>query len=261
MNIDQPSIARIYDYTLGGMANFAVDREVADEFIRLCPWQVTYARENRDFLRRAVASLVDAGIDQFLDLGSGIPTVGNVHEIAHRSEPTASVAYVDIDPVAVQLARGLLDAAGAPEGVTATDVDMRDPGAVLAAPGVADLIDFSRPVGVLMLGILDIIDHPDPAALVAAYRDACPSGSALVISNGAQLSMTDEQRLIAEEMMSQTSTPVLTARTADQVRVMYEGYALWEPGIVPTAGWRPDRPVPEGALGGCNCLCGVGTLP
>lgn len=173
-DFDQPNIARIYDYYLGGAANFAVDRALADRTLETVPRELDYCRANRAFLARAVRTLVtEYGIDQFLDLGSGIPTVGNVHEIAHRENPHARVAYVEWEDIAAHHARRLL---GEHETrVTMTKADVCDPANVLSASGVSGLLDFTRPVAVLALGILDIAHEPDGAGLVRRYRDACVS--------------------------------------------------------------------------------------
>ncbi|MDA3642761.1 SAM-dependent methyltransferase [Saccharopolyspora indica] len=257
-DLDNPNIARMYDYLLGGSANFAIDRETAERALEFAPTERDYCYINRGFLGRTVRFLTtEAGIDQFIDLGSGVPTVGNVHEIAHAHNPEARVAYVDWEAVACHHARHLL---GGDERVTVTEADVCDPDSVLNAPGVAGLLDFSRPVAVLAFGILDIIPSPDGASLVAHYRDACVPGSALAVSNNAQLSRTDEEIAELRALLAETSTPQMHIRNADEVAALFPGYTLVEPGVVPAAYWRPDQPVDDAAARRGNVLGAVGFL-
>ncbi|WP_342671855.1 SAM-dependent methyltransferase [Actinopolyspora halophila] len=252
-----PNIARMYDYFLGGSANFAVDRTAAEEFLRVYPGNTAWAQINRALLGRAVRHLCARGIDQFLDLGSGVPTVGNVHEIAQRENPEARVAYVDIEPVAVHHARHILrDNAQA----AVVQADIREPDKVLNEPEVTELLDFSRPVGVLAVAILDILHVEDPPGLVSAYRDVCVPGSALVITNGAELSMTSEEREGIDQVMGQTTTPHVTFRSPEDVAALFPGYTLLEPGVVPSAQWRPDEPVSEEQALRSNGYAAVGIL-
>lgn len=257
-DLDNPNIARMYDYMLGGSANFAIDRITAEKALEIIPTERDYCYVNRAFLGRAVRYLTtEAGIDQFLDLGSGVPTVGNVHEIAQAHNPEARVAYVDWEAVACHHARHLL---GDNDKVTVTEADVCDPDTVLNAPGVAGLLDFSRPIAVLAFGILDIIPSPDGASLVARYRDACVPGSALAVSNNAQLSRTDEDIAALRELLSQTSTPQMHIRDAEEVAALFPGYTIVEPGVVPAAYWRPDHPVDDAAARRGNVLGAVGFL-
>lgn len=259
VDFDQPNIARIYDYLLGGSTHFAVDREVGGELVRLFPEQSEYATFARAFLGRAVRTLVtEYGIDQFLDLGSGIPTVGNVHEIAHQANPHARVAYVDWETIAVSHSRRLL---GDDEHrVTVTQADVAAPESVLAAPGVAGLLDFSRPIAVIAVGILDIIHTPHTQGLLNRYRAACAAGSALVLSHEAQLAASDEQIAGLREQFARTSTPDLRLRTRDEVAQLLDGASLLQPGVVPTAAWRPERPVTEHEAARSNAYAAVGLL-
>lgn len=255
----QPNIARMYDYHLGGSANFAIDRETAEQALRIAPTERDYCWANRGFLARAVRYLVtEAGIDQFLDLGSGVPTVGNVHEVARSCDAEVRVAYVDWEAIACHHARHIL---GEDARVSVTEADVCEPEAVLSAPGVAGLLDFTRPVAVLAFGVLDIIPSTDGAALVAAYRDACTSGSALAVSNNAQLSRTDEEVAGLRSLLAGTSTPQLHLRTPDEVAALLPGYRLVEPGVVPAAQWRPDRPVTDEEAHRGNVHGAVGLLP
>ena len=259
-DLTHPNIARMYDYFLGGSANFAIDRETAEQALRIAPTERDYCWANRGFLGRAVRYLVtEAGIDQFLDLGSGVPTVGNVHEIAHEHNPAARVAYVDWEPVACHHARHLL---GSEEHrVTVTEADACDAEAVLGAPGVAGLFDFTRPIAVLAFGILDIIPSVDGAALISRYRDACVPGSALAVSNNAQMTRTDEEIAGIRSLLANTSTPQLHVRSREEVAALLPGYTLVEPGVVPAAQWRPDRPVSDEEARRGNVFGAVGILP
>ncbi|GAA4833450.1 SAM-dependent methyltransferase [Saccharopolyspora rosea] len=259
-DFDRANIARMYDYHLGGSANFAIDRETAEQALKIAPTERDYCFANRAFLGRAVRHLVtEVGIDQFLDLGSGVPTVGNVHEIAHEHNPRARVAYVDWEAIACYHARHLL---GPDEDrVSVTEADVCDPDTVLNAPGVAGLLDFSRPIAVLAFGILDIIPSTDGASLVTAYRDACVPGSALAVSNNAQLARTDEEVAGLRFLLSTTSTPQLHLRTPEEVAALLPGYTLIEPGVVPAAQWRPDRPVSDEEARRGNVYGAVGLLP
>lgn len=252
---ETPNIARMYDYFLGGSANFAIDRAAAEELLEAFPGNTLWAQHNRSFLRRAVRHLCARGIDQFLDLGSGVPAAGNVHEIAQHENPAARVAYVDIEPIAVHHARHML--ADNPTA-TATQADMREPETVLTAPGVAGLLDFTRPVAVLAVAILDIIEVADPPAVLAAYRDACTPGSALVISHSAQLAVSDEVRDGVAEVLAQTTTPQLNIRTAEEIAALLPGYSLLEPGVVPSAAWRPDTPLSDTDAQHSNGYAAVG---
>lgn len=259
IDVDRPNTARMYDYLLGGSTNFAVDREAVDALLETIPDNAEYIKGNRAFLARAVRYLVQAGIDQFLDLGSGVPTVGNVHEIAHQHDPRARVAYVDIEPVAVHHAQRLL---GPDERrVTVTLADLRDPEAVLNAPGVSQLLDFSRPVAVLAVGVLPFVtDDEEAKALMATYRDATAAGSYAAISHISRIGWTEEQMAALLSVSEQTPTPECE-RDAVRIRALLPGYALVEPGLVPTPRWRPDVEPTEQAIQASNCYCAVGYRP
>jgi SAM-dependent methyltransferase len=252
-----PNAARMYDYYLGGSANLAVDREAAEQMIEAVPDIKFCAYANRAFLGRVVRWLCGQGIDQFLDLGSGIPTVGNVHEIARRANPAARVAYVDVEPVAVSYARRLL---ADEELVTVTRADIRDPGSVLSAPGVAGLFDFDRPVAVLAVAILHAMsDADDPAGFLAAYRRACVPGSHLAISHVSPLTFDPLQVKASEEVYARTPTPVVY-RDRDEIAAFLDGYQPVEPGLVLLPLWRSaDRP-DEVEAARANAYGGVGRL-
>lgn len=256
-DVNAPNAARMYDYHLGGAANFAVDRAAIDDILEWLPEGSYYAQCNRGFLARAVRYLVnEAGIDQFLDLGSGVPTVGNVHEIAQKQNPTARVAYVDFEPVAVRHARALLRQEGA-ERVTVTEADIREPEAVWSSPGVAQLLDPDRPVAVLAVGVLPFIPDGEVHELVAAYREATVPGSYAAVSHISRISWTDEQMHRLMEIMRRTPTPE-RERSPDEIATLLPGYALVPPGLVPVPQWRPDRAPSDEEVAQSNCYGAVG---
>jgi hypothetical protein len=237
LGLQRPSVARVYDYYLGGYHNFAVDREFARQVLALVPETPRIAAENRRFLRRAVQALLDAGVRQFLDLGSGIPTAGNVHEIVLAHDPAGRVVYVDVDPVAVAHGQAIL--AGTP-AAAAIRGDLRRLDAVLADPVVTDLIDLREPVGVLMVAVLHLIpDDEQPAAVVAAVRDAVPAGSYLAVSHLTRDGQPPEAIASAQQLYDRTPTPMI-ARSAEQLGALLAGWQLLEPGIVHAPLWRPD---------------------
>jgi hypothetical protein len=239
VDIDRPSVARVYDCLLGGSHNFEADRSLASELLERDPNAAFYAWSNRDFLRRAVKFCVAQGISQFLDIGSGIPTVGNVHEVARSINPHARVAYVDIDQVAVAHSRQIV--ADIPN-TAAVRGDVRNPGAIVNDPAVASLIDFERPVAVLMVALLHFIpDSSDPSRIVARLREAVPSGSFLVLSHlsssGPRTAAVDAKSVRAYQQG--TGTP-LVSRTPADLRRLLSGWDLQEPGVVGVGFWRPE---------------------
>jgi hypothetical protein len=258
IDLERPSAARVYDFYLGGFHNFAADREMGRQAISMWPELPEIMRANRGFLRRSVEFLVGEGVRQFLDLGSGIPTVGNVHEVAQRLAPDTSVVYVDNDPVAVEHSQAIL---AGDERTAVVHADMRDPDAVLGDPAVQGMLDPGRPTAVLMVAVLHFVpDEDDPAGLVARFRDAVPSGSYLALSHAAEGEHADRA---AEHrgLYRRTATP-MTMRTRDQVMALFDGWDLVEPGVVYLPQWRPepggpamDRP--ERMTG----LAGVGRKP
>jgi SAM-dependent methyltransferase len=236
IDISVPSAARMYDYYLGGAHNFAADRELAEKALEAMPDGRDLARANRAFLQRAVRFLTRAGIRQFLDIGSGIPTVGNVHEVAQEIAPDARIMYVDIDPVAVSHARALL---ADNRYATAIRGDLREPARVLADPQVTELLDLNQPVAVLLLAVLHFVADADrPDAIISELYDALAPGSYLVISHG-----TDEGRSTEEleHVYRRTVTP-LAMRDRGQVAALFGGFTLIEPGVVWAPEWHPDQP-------------------
>lgn len=246
IDIERPSAARMYDYYLGGSHNFAADRELAQEYMRVLPDMPHIARAQRSVLHRAVAHLCALGIDQFLDLGSGIPTVGNVHEITNTLNPDARTVYVDADPVAVAHSQSIL--AGVPHA-TVIHADLRDPDDILSHPALTGTLDLSRPVGVLMIAVLHFIpDSDDPAAVVATYRDATVPGSHLAITH-ATSDYHPELARRAEAVYTRASHQIFY-RSREQILEMMAGYELLEPGLADMIQWRPDPEAGADPLGG-----------
>jgi SAM-dependent methyltransferase len=236
VDLERPSAARVYDYLLGGGHNFASDRAVAERLARVLP-AFHMARMNRAFLGRVVRFLVEAGIRQFLDLGSGIPTVGNVHEVAQAADPDCRVVYVDCEPVAVAHSELLL---AGNDGAAILRADLRDPDAVLGSPITARLIDLGEPIGLLMVGVLQFIpEEDDPWALVARYRDALVPGSYLALSAFTRDAMPEGMGG-AVEVCNVTQHPIYP-RTRAEIGRMFDGLQLLEPGVVYTSQWRPER--------------------
>jgi hypothetical protein len=231
-----PNAARMYDYYLGGSHNFAADRAAAEKVKAAIPYAVDVARANRFFLQRAVRFCVEEGLDQFLDLGSGIPTVGNVHEAARPLNPAARVAYVDNEPVTVASAAALL------EGdllASITAADIRDPDSVFAAPGVCDLLDLTRPVALLTVAVLPFVpDEDDPAVLAEHYRSRLAPGSIHVLSHGT--ADHDPAEIRALTSVYRTTANPVTLRTRDEVAALLRGTELVEPGLVDATDWRPE---------------------
>jgi SAM-dependent methyltransferase len=238
IDFSKPSIARSYDYILGGSHNFAVDREFARELLAALPDFGLIAQANRAFLHRAVRFMAEAGISQFLDIGSGIPTVGNVHEIAQKLVPDARVVYVDIDPVVVAHSRQIL---AGDDRATVIQEDLRRPEAILNHPETRALLDFDQPVGLMLVAVLPAIpDQDDPHSIVARLRDALPPGSYLAISQGTADERTEEVQA-ARGITDQTTTPI-TVRSRTEIMRLFTGFELVEPGLVWSSQWRPDSP-------------------
>ena len=236
----RPSQARMYDYMLGGDNNLPVDREVADALLAFSPVTRATVVENRRFLGRAVRFVVGQGIRQFLDIGAGLPTQDNVHQIAQRTRPDARVLYVDNDPSVVAHGQALLSG---DDSVDIAAGDLRRPADVLGLPEVHRLLDLSQPVGLLLLGVLYFIpDDEDPYSMVAKLREALAPGSYLVISHATTDTPPAEQQEEGTKICNRASD--VTMRSRAQIERFLEGLDLVEPGLVLASHWRPDGPLP-----------------
>jgi hypothetical protein len=258
IDVDQPNPARIYDYMLGGGHNFAADREAAEHLEALLPGARTILRCNRDFLRRAVLFLISTGVRQFLDIGSGVPTVGNVHEIAQRADEQCRVVYVDKEPVAVAHSRMLL---AGNRRATAIQADMCQPDTILQAAETLRLLNLDEPIGLLTVAVLHFIaDEQRPHDLIAAYRDRLAPGSYLAVSHG---SADTESPEVAEamELYKRSGNPVYP-RSREEISALFAGFDLVEPGVVNAARWRPESPLDLSPQAGhSDIFAGVGRKP
>ena len=236
---NRPSPARIYDFWLGGSQNFAVDREVGRRAAAEMPTLQAAIRANRAFLGRVVHHLAaELGVTQFLDLGSGVPTVGNVHEIAHQVNPAARVVYVDIDPVAIAHARALLAQVDGAEAILA---DLRDPEAVLAHPLLRETLDLSAPIAILMNAVLHFIpdtEHPD--VIVRAYVEQAAPGSYLALSHAApDLEHRREQDEMLDNYQNSTGVQFIN-RDPEVIAGWLTGLEIQPPGLVTVDQWQPE---------------------
>ncbi|MFI6095710.1 SAM-dependent methyltransferase [Lentzea sp. NPDC051213] len=237
IDLDRPSAARIYDAHLGGFHNFQVDREAAAKIAAFMPELPDILRANRSFLRRAVRELIDLGVTQFLDLGSGIPTVGNVHEIAWKANPDCRIVYVDLDPVAVSHSRAILGGIGQ---ATALRGDLRRPKDILSNPETQRLLDFSQPIAVLMFAVLHFVpDEDDPAGIIRQYLDATVPGSYLAISH-ASLEGSEPEKAQEATQQFRRSVTEFSMRTRAEITGLFDGLDLIDPGVVYLPEWRPD---------------------
>jgi len=258
--LDKPNVARIYDYYLGGYHNFEIDRLVAERVAQVYPDVRLASHVNRAFLRRAVRFLVEQGIDQFLDIGSGIPTVGNVHQVAQAGNPAARVVYVDIDPIAVAHSQAILQ--DNPQA-TAIQADAREPERILNLPEVKSLLDLSKPVAVLLVAMLHLLPEDDQGYhTVRTLRDTLTPGSYVVISHPTREDAPPEFLAQVDRLSAMASSPYQYRRRA-QIQRFFDGLELLEPGLVHTPLWRPEGPddalldTPERGLS----LAGIGRKP
>lgn len=239
IDVERPSVARVYDYYLGGSHNFEADRRMARTMIELAPDVVAIARANRAFLRRAVRYCMDAGIRQFLDIGSGVPTVGNVHDVAQQLDPDARVVYVDIDPVAVAHSQAILEGN---ENATVIQADLRDPDSILEHPERRRLLDLDQPIAVLLVSVMHFIpDSEDPAGIIARLRHAVAPGSFLLFSQAGLAGTTAAKVDSAKELYARTNAR-LSMRTREEIEKLVVGWQLVEPGLTFLSTWRPESP-------------------
>jgi hypothetical protein len=257
IDTSRPHPARMYDFYLGGKDNYMVDRNAAREVLRIAPEIRATALANRAFLGRAVRYLVrDAGIRQIIDIGTGIPAAGNVHEVAQQVATGVRVAYVDNDPIVHVHADALLTGTGPTSIVLA---DLHEPGTILSHPQITELIDFRQPVAVLLVAILHFItDEESPGRIVATLRDALVPGSYLALSH-ATGDFRAESAVQAAAVYD-TATSTLTLRGHDEVAGFFDGFEILNPGVVQLPLWRPDRRPPRD-LSKILGYCGVGRKP
>ena len=261
IDTSRPHSARMYDYFIGGKNHFAADRETAAEVLRLNPSIRIAARENRAFLGRAVRYLAaEAGVRQFLDIGTGLPTTNNVHEVAQQVTQSARVVYVDNDPLVLAHARALLTST--PEGRTAyIDADLRAPEAILSHPATRDVLDFSEPIALMLVAILHFApDEFKPERTIAMLLDALPSGSYLAASH----LVTDHSRGTAsagQQVMRSAGIAMQRRDSAEFARLAFSGLELVPPGVVLVSEWRPDEPGPRPEPHEVNCYAGVARKP
>ncbi|OAR23216.1 hypothetical protein A8W25_27330 [Streptomyces sp. ERV7] len=240
IDISVPSVSRIYDYYLGGSHNFEVDREAARKAMEFIPGLPKVMQANRAFMRRAVRFALDQGVTQFLDIGSGIPTFGNVHEVAQSGAPEARVVYVDHDPVAVAHSRAVLEG-NERAGVVAAD--LRKPQDILSSPEVGRLLDLERPVALLLVAVLHFVeDADDPRAAVAALRDALAPGSLLILTHAAYEGIPlSEDRAGGAVGVYRTIRNPLVMRTSEEIATFFDGFEMVAPGLVQMPMWRPEN--------------------
>ncbi|MFD7455549.1 MULTISPECIES: SAM-dependent methyltransferase [unclassified Streptomyces] len=239
IDISVPSVSRIYDYYLGGSHNFEVDREAARRAMEFMPGLPKIMQANRAFMRRAVRYAVDQGVTQFLDVGSGIPTFGNVHEVAQAAAPGARVVYVDHDPVAVAHSQAVLEGN---EDADVVAADLLKPQDILTSPQVERLLDLNRPVALLLVAILHFVeDADDPYTAVAQLSDALAPGSMLVLTHASYegIPLPPERAGGAVDVYKDIRNPLIM-RSRDEIARFFEGYDMVEPGLVPMPHWRPD---------------------
>jgi len=247
IDTSKPSPARIYDYALGGKDNFAVDREAFEMMAQSFPDYPNLAQANRGFLVRAVEFMTGAGVDQFIDLGTGIPTSPNVHEIAQRASPGAKVVYIDNDPIVMTHNRARR---AAWPGVITVQHDIREPDKIVGDDVVTHFIDFDRPIGLLMVAVLHFVDQELTEPIMTRFREAMAPGSYLAASvgtsEGLDVGTVDE----ADDVMQRVATP-FTLRTRAQIEQIFDGFELVDPGVVDVTQWRnEDKPLSISNLAG-----------
>jgi S-adenosyl methyltransferase len=261
IDTSKPHPARMYDYYIGGKNHFAADRVVADKALASWPSGRIGLRENRKFLGRVVRYLAaEAGIRQFLDIGSGLPATNNVHEVAQRAAPSSRVVYVDNDPMVLTHARALLDSS--PEGRTAyVQADLRSPLSIVWSPGVREVLDFREPVALMLVAVLHFLgDQDKPDEVVGTLLDALPPGSFLAASH---MSMEHDPIAMAGGQQAYLDAGItMHARDADEfARLTFSGLEIVPPGVVLVSEWRPDSRAPRPTPAEVNCYGGVARKP
>lgn len=256
IDTSRPHPARMYDYYLGGQDNYEVDRVAAERVITLLPDIRLAARENRAFLHRATRAVAERGIRQIVDVGTGIPTVPNTHQVARETDPAIRVAYVDNDPIVSAYAGAKLTNDGNAAFVLA---DLRDPKALLDHPVIQELVDFDQPVALLLVAILHFVEDGErPGEIVRQLTSALAPGSCLVLSHATH-DFHDAARLRAVREVYENATATLTLRTREVVASYFDGFDLLEPGLVQPPFWNPTAPVPDSPeLRGLGFYAGVG---
>ncbi|MDH6220732.1 SAM-dependent methyltransferase [Streptomyces pseudovenezuelae] len=257
IDISVPSVSRIYDYYLGGSHNFEVDREAARKAMDFLPGLPKIMQANRAFMRRAVRFALDEGITQFLDIGSGIPTFGNVHEVAQSARPGAHVVYVDHDPVAVAHSQAVL---AGNEDADVVAADLRKPQEILASAEVQRLIDVNRPVALLLVAILHFVEDEDsPYEAVAQLRDALAPGSLLILTHASYegIPLPPERAAGTVDVYKDIRNPLIM-RSREEIARFFEGYDMVEPGLVPMPHWRPETALEDEDPYAFSGFAGVG---
>jgi hypothetical protein len=260
IDIARPSIARVYDCSLGGFHNFTSDRQLVEKMREMMPEALLMARANRGFLTRAVRYCLRAGVEQFLDIGSGIPTSGNVHEVARRINPDSRVVYVDSDPVAVAHSQAIL---GDDDKAAMVEADLREPKRILEDPAVQRLIDFDQPLGLMMVAVLHFIaDEEDPAGLLDQFATRMVPGSYLIMSHGTADGPPGSQMTAVTNLYRQTVADN-TMRSKAQVEALFAGFDLLPPGVTWPDEWvqSDEDEAPERSQPLCGYYAGVGRKP
>lgn len=238
-SVDQaPNVARMYDYLLNGKDNFAVDREAMDEILKLSPSAKTAALDNRAFLRRAVFHAVVSGITRFIDIGSGLPTAKNTHELVKNS----TVVYVDNDPIVVTHGKALLSVEGSSIAIQG---DLRQPQRIMNDPELLSFLGRDQPVCIVLAAILHFLGNSDAYTAVAYLKDVIPEGSMLIISHATADDATKEQVETVESVYSRRVTTPIYLRTRTEIQHFFDGLELVEPGIIDIRRWYPGKPLPE----------------
>ncbi|MFG2003259.1 SAM-dependent methyltransferase [Spirillospora sp. NPDC048911] len=254
----RPHSARMWNYWVGGKDNYPIDREVGDKVMEIFPNIIEVARHSRAFLGRATRYLTqEAGIRQFLDIGTGLPTHDNTHEVAQRVAPESRIVYVDNDPLVLVHARALLTST--PGGATDyIDADVNDPQKIL--DGAARILDFDRPIALMMLGIMgNVIDDDEAYAIVRHFLDALPPGSYMALNDGTSV-VHGSQRDEAIKAAKERGMPPYVSRTPEQIGRFFDGLEMVEPGVVTVSRWRPEA-TPFGEPPEVDAFCGLGRKP